>query len=59
MTSLTEGRISRNSAASALTAVILLGLTVPMAALVASSGASAALNSVQVTIQTTGNLPYQ
>ena len=42
-----------------LIALLLIGASVPAAALVASSGASAALNSVQVTIQTTKDLPYQ
>ena len=44
---------------SAVSAILLLGLSVPALALVSSSGAAAALNSVQVTILTTANLPYQ
>lgn len=45
--------------APALIAVLLLGLSIPAAALVATSGAAAALDSVQVAIQTTKDLPYQ
>jgi hypothetical protein len=44
---------------SVLIALLLVGVSVPAAALVASSGATAALNSVQVTIQTAKDLPYQ
>ncbi|MDG6901077.1 MAG: hypothetical protein JRM80_03870 [Nitrososphaerota archaeon] len=43
----------------ALIAVILLGLSIPAAALVTTTGATAALNIVQVTVQTTKDLPYQ
>ena len=39
--------------------VLVLGLSIPAVALVTSAGASPALNSVDVTIQTTRALPYQ
>lgn len=50
---------SRRPTASAFAAFLLLGLAIPLAALVVSSGAAANLNSVQVTIQTSEALPYQ
>ena len=39
-------------------ALLLIGLSVPVAALVVTTGASPALNSVQVNIQTAKDLPY-
>lgn len=55
-----EGTSPRRSWTSASAFVIvLLALSVPVAALVASSSAAADLNVVQVTIQPTRNLPYQ
>ncbi|MDG7008534.1 MAG: hypothetical protein JRN06_09885 [Nitrososphaerota archaeon] len=60
MPTFNEGTIPRTArSASILIALLLIGASVPAATLVASSGASAALNSVQVTIQTTEDLPYQ
>ena len=44
---------------SSIFLVLVLGLSIPAVALVTSAGASPALNSVDVTIQTTRALPYQ
>jgi len=57
-----KDRLSRKLAglrASTVMAVLLLGLVIPAGALVASVGASVPLNSVQVTIQTSQDLPFQ
>jgi hypothetical protein len=48
-----------NLRTSSIFLVLLLGLSIPTVALVTSAGASPALNSVDVTIQTTQTLPYQ
>ena len=45
--------------ASFILMVLLLGLSIPTVAFVTSAGASPALNSIEVTIQTTKPLPYQ
>ena len=39
--------------------LLLLGLSIPAVALVTSAGASPALNSIDITVQTTRPLPYQ
>jgi hypothetical protein len=44
--------------ASTLMTILLLGLALPAAAFVASAGASAPLDTLQVTVQTTENLPF-
>jgi len=44
---------------SSIFLALLLGLSIPAVAFVTSAGASPALNSVDVTIQTTKALPYQ
>jgi hypothetical protein len=44
--------------ASTLMTILLLALALPAAAFVASAGASAPLDSLQVTVQTTQNLPF-
>jgi len=51
-------RIAKRGASTAMT-ILLVGLFVSAAVLVVSAGASAPLNSVQVTVQTTANLPFQ
>jgi hypothetical protein len=61
MNASTYGRTSprhHRAVASALAAV-LLALSIPVAALVASSSVAASLNDVQVSIQTMQSLPYQ
>jgi len=45
--------------ASTIMTILLVGLALPAAAFVASAGATVPLNSVQVTIQTSANLPFQ
>ena len=45
--------------ATVLITTLLLGLSIPAAALVGTSGATVPLNSVQVAIQTAKDLPYQ
>ena len=60
MASFNEGTIQRTArSASVLIALLLIGVSFPVAALAVSSGASTPLNSVQVTIQTTKDVPYQ
>ena len=60
MATFNEGTIPRTARnTSILVAILLIGASVPVAALVASSGASAPLDSVLVTKQTTEALPYQ
>ncbi|MDG6910065.1 MAG: hypothetical protein JRN08_06820 [Nitrososphaerota archaeon] len=49
----------RTRAAASALLVSLLALSIPVAALVASSSFAAELNDVQVAIQTAQNLPYQ
>ena len=60
MATFNEGTTPRTArGASVLIALLLVGASAPVVALVASSGALPALNSVQVTIQTTKDYPYQ
>ena len=60
MATFNEGTIPRTAkSASVFIALLLIGVSIPVAALVVTSGASTALNSVQVNIQTTKDLPYQ
>jgi hypothetical protein len=59
MVTLNEGTISRTARRTPILVALLIAFSVPAVALVVSSGATAALNSVQVNIQTTKDLPYQ
>lgn len=59
MVTFNEGTISRTARHTPILIALLIALSIPAVALVVSSGATAALNSVQVTIQTTKDLPYQ
>ena len=60
MVTFNEGTVSRTArSASVLIALLLVWASVPVATLMVSSGASTALSSVEVTIQTTKDLPYQ
>jgi hypothetical protein len=45
--------------ASTLATILLLGLMIPAVAFVATAGASVPLNNVEITIQTTKDLPFQ
>lgn len=52
-------RMSAKSGVSTIMTILLLGLSILAAAFIAPGGTAASLNSVQVTIQTTKNLPFQ
>lgn len=57
----TEGlpQSSKKLGASTIVTLLLLGLAIPSVALVTSAGAAVALNSVDVKITTTSDLPFQ
>lgn len=62
MTSYANENLPRKSAifgTSTIMTILLLGLSIPAVAFVASAGASVSLNNVGVTIQTTRDLPFQ